>query len=76
VVIGIFVVVVELYWLVYGHMFEGPVSPVLPSFPELSLTEQKFDVIMGERGDGSLNKIVSEPPFAVVEAKSSNKEVV
>jgi hypothetical protein len=31
---------------------------------------------MGERGDGSLNKIVSEPPFTVVEAKSSNKEVV
>ncbi|KAH6684973.1 choline transport protein [Plectosphaerella plurivora] len=59
VVIGIFLVVVEIYWLTYGHRFEGP----------------KFDVIMGERGDGPLGKIVSEP-FSVVEAKNSNKEVV
>lgn len=46
------------------------------SFQDISLTAQKFDVIMGQHGDGSLNKVISEPPFSTVEAKDSTKEIV
>ncbi|KAG7107530.1 Choline transport protein like [Verticillium longisporum] len=60
VVIAIFVVVSAVNWWVYGHRFEGP----------------KFEVIMGQHGDGSLSKADSEPRLETIEAKRSHAEVV
>ncbi|EEY20751.1 choline transport protein [Verticillium alfalfae VaMs.102] len=60
VVIAIFVVVSAVNWWVYGHRFEGP----------------KFEVIMGQHGDGPLSKADSEPRLETIEAKRSHAEVV
>lgn len=56
VVIGIFFVLVGIYWLFFGHRFEGPVSTNIPikisGCSELMrYSVQKFDVILGEQAD-------------------------
>ena len=50
--IGIFLILVSTYWFVYGHIFEGPVSPLLSMnvLCFIVLTNdllQKFDTILG-----------------------------
>lgn len=54
VVIGILVVLIALYWLFYGHRFEGPVSRSYSSKCSLAGSNslcQKFDVILGEQAE-------------------------